>query len=150
MTSEDSIRATDGVASVDIELDLMRRIAEASAVAICIEAEFADAGESAWIVRKAISQAAASRRVRSALEVAASRNAIAMDALRIAVCEFTVALRSEGIAAEAVLIALKNLIDDRALPRIAAHESDSSGNGLRESISTWCIKSYFETEGACI
>jgi len=150
MASDDSIHATDGVAAVDVELHLMQRVAEASAIAVCVEAELADVGGSTLIVRKPISQADASRRVRSALEVAASRNAIAMHALRIAVCEFTFALRSEGITPEAVLITLKNLIDNRALPQIVPHQSDWNGDLLRESISTWCIKAYFDSEGACV
>lgn len=150
MASENSIHATYEGSSVDVELDLMHRIAEASAIAVCVEAEFADAGASTLIVRNAISQADASRRVRSALEVAASRNAIAIDALRIAVCEFTFTLRREGITPEAVLVTLKNLIDDQALPRVPSHESDRNGDLLREHISTWCINAYFDSEGACI
>jgi hypothetical protein len=72
-----------------------------------------------------------------------------MDALRVAVCEYTLAHKREGLAPERVLIALKQLIDDRALPVIAPHESDRTGNKLRETISTWCIKSYFSFDSAC-
>jgi hypothetical protein len=127
----------------------MRRIAEASATAICAEAA-AEAAGTTLVIRHAISQADASRRVRAAVVVAASRHEVAMHALKIAVCEFTYSLRREGLTPEHVLVSLKQLIDDRSLPPIPAHESDWSGNRLRESMSTWCIRAYFDSEGACV
>jgi hypothetical protein len=72
-----------------------------------------------------------------------------MHALRMAVCEFTLAHRGEGLMPEHVLIALKHQVNCRAMPRIARNESDRNGNRLRENLSTWCIKAYFDTEGAC-
>ena len=72
-----------------------------------------------------------------------------MNALRIAVCEFTFAHRGQGLTPEGVLIALKKLIEDRATPQIANHGSDWNGDRLRESVSTWCIKAYFNAEGGC-
>jgi hypothetical protein len=125
----------------------MRRIAEASATAICTEAAEFDVGIAS--VRHAISHADASRRLRLAVEVAASRDAIAMAALRVAVCEFAFALRQEGSTPEAVLINLKQLIDHETMPLISTHPSDRGGTRLRESISTWCIKAYFQSDGAC-
>ena len=140
--------ASEHIAPAEDDLALMRRVAEASATAICAEA--AEFETSVASVRHAISEADASRRLRLAVEVAASRDAIAMDALRIAVCEFTFALRSEGRTPEAVLIGLKQLIDDQVLPLIRAHPSDHAGHVLRATISTWCIKAYFDSEGACL
>lgn len=134
--------------TLDDDLELMSRICEASATATCAEA--ADFEMSVATVRHAISDADASRRVRLAVEVAASRDAIAMDALRTAVCEFTFALRRDGVTPEGVLIRLKQLIDNETLPLIRSHPSDNDGHRLRERISTWCIKAYFDSEGACL
>ena len=127
----------------------MRRIANASATAICAGAAAADTDEVALAVRHAIAQANSSRRLRGALELAASRDAAAMHALRLAVCEFTFAYRGEGLTPERVLIALKQLVDDRAMSPIKTHVSDWNGDRLRENVSTWCIKAYFNAEGAC-
>jgi hypothetical protein len=90
------------------------------------------------------------QKLRDAVRLAASRDAEVMRALRLAVCEFTFAHRSDGLTPESVLIALKKLIDDRTMPRITPHETDWNGERLREKISTWCIKAYFNAEGACI
>ena len=133
----------------DDNFALMCRIADASAIAICAEAATAEADEVTISVRHAIAQADAAQRLCGAVGLAANRNAIAMKALRLAVCEFTFAHRGDGFAPEKVLIALKKLIDDRATPPIAPHESDWNGERLRENISTWCIKAYFNNEGAC-
>ena len=118
--------------TLDDDLELMGRIAEASATATCAEA--AEFDMSVATVRHAISEADASRRVRLAVEVAASRDAIAMDALRVAVCEFTFALRRDGITPEGVLIRLKQLIDNETLPLISAHPSDNDGHRLRDRV----------------
>ena len=75
-------------------------------------------------------------KLRDAVRLAASRDAQVMRALRLAVCEFTFAHRSDGLTPESVLIALKNLIDDRTTPRITPHESDRNGERLREKISS--------------
>lgn len=84
-----------------------------------------------------------------ALQEAASRDAKAMEALRIAVCEFTVALRAEGTTPERVLVTLKGVINQRTLPQFLSHSSDRNGTWLRESVSTWCIKSYFNEGVPC-
>jgi hypothetical protein len=138
--------ASQNVSPAEEDVELMRRIAESSATATCA-AEFE---MSVANVRHAISEADASRRLRLAVEVAASRDAIAMEALRVAVCEFTFALRQQGKTPEAVLIGLKHLIDNQVLPSIRTHPSDHGGHRLRASISTWCIKAYFESDGACL
>jgi len=140
--------ASQDARTVEEDLALMRRIAEASATAICAEAAEFEIGVAS--VRHAITQADASRRLRLAVEVAASRDAVAMDALRIAVCEFTFALRGEGNTPEGVLIKLKQLIDNETLPLISAHPSDHNGHRLRQNISTWSIKAYFDVDGACL
>ena len=131
------------------DFDLMQRIAEASATAICAGVAAADADEIAIAVRRADEQAATARRVVQALELAASRDAAAMHALRLAVCEFTYAHRNEGLTPERVLVALKGVVHSRAMAPIRSHMSDRNGNRLRESVSTWCIKAYFDSEGAC-
>ena len=149
MAEDDSIASPESVRAPESDFELMRRIAEASATAICAGTAAAEADEVTLAVRHAIAQAESSRRLRGALELAASRDAIAMRALRIAVCEFTFAYRGEGLAPERVLIALKQLVDDRAMPPIKTHTSDWNGDRLRESVSTWCIKAYFNAEGSC-
>lgn len=125
----------------------MQEAAEASAMALCAAEETAEQQAS---VRSAIIAADSAQRVRHALQLAASRHTLAMDTLRIAVCEFTLEHRSKGVTPERVLIILKGIIEDRATPYILPHQSDLSGDRLRENISTWCIKSYFSTEAACI
>jgi hypothetical protein len=87
-------------------------------------------------------------RLRTAVERAASTNAESMEALRLTVCEFTAALREEGITPEGVLISLKALINNRALPVILPHASDWSGYQMHELISTWSIKAFFKEETA--
>jgi hypothetical protein len=77
-----------------------------------------------------------------AVEKAASRDAESMEALRLAVCSFTAALRDAGTTPERVLIILKTVIHKRSLLVIAPHASDWTGQ-LREKISTWCIEEYF-------
>jgi hypothetical protein len=147
VASDSSSKAPDKISAFEADLGLMRRIAEVSATAVC--PEDLDAEPTIAAVRHAISQADASKRLRLAVEIAASRDAIAMDSLRIAVCEFTFALRSEGSTPEAVLVRLKHLMDHETLPLIAKHPTDRAGNKLRATISTWCIKAYFDSEGAC-
>ncbi len=93
-------------------------------------------------------QAELCERLRAAVAEAASRDASAMAALRVAVSSFTVALRSEGLTPEAVLIILKTVINNRSFLHIAPHASDWSGDQLRESISTWCIKEFFKEKSA--
>ena len=149
MAKNYSLRSTESARTLASELELMQRVAELSATAICAGAATAEDEELTFAVRPAIAQADAARRLLGALEVAASRDVIAMFALRVAVCDFTHVYRGEGLTPERVLIALKQLIDNRALPPIRAHVADRSGNRLRESVSTWCINAYFDAEGAC-
>lgn len=96
----------------------------------------------------AISQLQLSDHLRSAVEEAATRNADSMKALHLAVREFTVALREEGIAPEQVLIALKTMVNNRSLIVIAPHLSDWRGDDLREKMSTWCIEEFFREKTA--
>ena len=65
-----------------------------------------------------------------------------MEALRLAVCSFTVALRDEGVTPEAVLISLKAAIRTETLMPLW-ETSSWSGTSLHETITTWCIKDYF-------
>lgn len=69
-----------------------------------------------------------------------------MKSLRLAVRGFTVSLREMGTSPEHVLIALKTVINNRALIPIAPHASDWNGDDLREKISTWCIQGFFREE----
>lgn len=104
--------------------------------------------DSADLIPATTLYADASMRVRLAVEKAASRDAAAMHALRIAVCEYTFALREEGLTPEIVLIKLKSLIDDRTRPQFTQRDA-RYGEGLRQNISTWCIKAYFNSAGTC-
>ena len=143
-----SLGSTESARAPASDFEMMRRVAEASATAICAGGA-ADTEELTAVVHHAYAQAERSRRLLGALELAGSRDSIAMDALRLAVCTFTRAYRGEGLMPERVLIAVKDLVDNRAVP-IRTHASDRNGNLLRESISTWCINAYFDAEGACI
>ena len=145
MASDDSTNITD---SYDSDFVLMRRIAEASAIAVCAEETPVETEEATMAVRHALSLADASRRLRGEVERAASVDAIAMNALQLAVRDFTLAHRDDGFAPELVLIALKKLVDERALPAVALPYSRKAGKGLREAISTWSIKAYFNADGA--
>lgn len=87
-------------------------------------------------------------RLRTAVEKAAVADVESMEALRLTVCEFTTVLREEGTTPEGVLISLKTLINDRALPVVPQHSSDWTGYKLREMISTWSIKEFFRKESA--
>ena len=145
MASDDP---TDITASYDSDFVLMRRIAEASAIAVCAEETAVETEEAAMAVRHALSLADASRRLRDDVERAASVDASAMNALHRAVHEFTLAHRDDGFAPELVLIALKKLVDERALPAVALPYSSKTTQDLREAISTWSIKAYFNADGA--
>lgn len=88
-------------------------------------------------------QAELCERLRKGVERAASRNADSMEALRVAVCEFTNALKEKGTSPEGVLICLKALIADQTFSLIPPHPSDLSGFQVREQISTWSIREFF-------
>lgn len=89
-----------------------------------------------------IPDAELSERLRMAVEQAAAGNADSMEGLRLAVSEFTVALKNAGTTPEAVLITLKTVIRNRSILGIAPHAADWRGQ-LREKVSTWCIDEYF-------
>lgn len=74
---------------------------------------------------------------------AAGREAESMNKLRVAVRQFTIALRDIGTPPEHVLIALKAVVNNRSRVAIAPHVSDWNGDDLREKISTWCIHEFF-------
>lgn len=111
--------------------------------------ESAEVDASALVLHQAISDSTLAKRLRDALQDAASRDARAMEALRVAVCEFTIALRDEGTTPERVLVTLKNVISQKTLPQFPSHRSDRNGTWLRESVSTWCIQSYFDQSTPC-
>lgn len=95
-------------------------------------------------LRLTLPQAELCDRLRTAVESAATTNAHSMEALRLIVCEFTAALRDEGTTPEAVLISVKAVINNRALPVIPSQPDHWTGYELRELISTWSIKAYFK------
>lgn len=128
------------VSPVEDALDLVRMIAENSAAGLGDDA--AAAQESA--LQHAISQIELSTRLREATERAAEKSAASMEALRLAVCAFTIALRDEGITPEAVLISLKAAIHKETFLPLW-QDSTWSGPHLRDTITTWCIEDYFRT-----
>ena len=133
---------------VEDALDLVHIIAENAASGLAADAASTDAESSAFALERAISQAELSERLRDALGRAAARNADSMEALRVAVCAFTLALRDEGVTPEAVLISLKAAIQKQTL--IPLWETSTwSGPSLQETITTWCINDYF-AEKDCI
>ena len=146
---EPSIPSTKTLSSEESALEIMRRIADASAVATCGDAS-ADLEESSIALEQAIARSDLAVRLLSAIEDAASKDAIAMNALRIAVCEFTLALRDEGTTPEGALITLKSVINRKSLPNFVPHDSGTSHNKLRENMSTWCIQAYFKQNTPCV
>ena len=145
MASDDS---TGDTSSHDSDFLLMSRIAEASAIAVCAEEAAIETEEATMAVRHALALADTSLRLRGEMERAASQDALAMKTLQLAVREFTLAHRDEGLAPERVLIALKKLVNERALPAVTLPYSRKSGDCLREVISAWSIKAYFNADGA--
>lgn len=149
MSTNPAVSTAEALAASDAALDVMRRIAEASTLATCAEAGSAELDESTLAVSYAISLAQRSDRLLKALELSASSNAIALESLRIAVCEFTVALRGEGASPESTLIALKSLISEKTLPHLSHSRLDFNAERLRGDISKWCIESYFKAAAPC-
>lgn len=94
-----------------------------------------------------IPEAELTERLRMAVEEAAAGNVDSMEGLRLAVCEFTVALKDEGTSPEAVLITLKTVIHNRSVLGTVPHAGDWKGQ-LREQVSTWCIEEYFREKTA--
>jgi hypothetical protein len=86
-------------------------------------------------------------RVHKAVIDAAARDARSLKELQLAVASFTAAFREMGTSPEAVLIALKAVINNRSLLPIPIplRDSDRSGELLRAQISTWCIEEFFNS-----
>ena len=95
----------------------------------------------------AIRQAELCDKLGVAVENAASASAESMSALRVAVAEFTIALRQAGTTPEAVLIRLKAVIDSHVFAPVW-QRSIWPRLELRSTISTWCIEEYFRQESA--
>ena len=110
------------------------------------EAAFADLHHATLALKLTIPEAELCEHLRRAVDEAAARDADSMKSLRLAVRGFTVSLREMGTSPEHVLIALKTVINNRALIPIAPHASDWNGDDLREKISTWCIQGFFREE----
>lgn len=127
---------------VEQALNLVRILAENAAMGLGADAEFEQEPAAEGALRQAISEADLSSRLRAAVESAAVKNSGSMEALRIAVCAFTIALRDEGITPEAVLIRLKEAIRQETF-RPLWLTSTWGGPRLDETITTWCIEDYF-------
>jgi hypothetical protein len=79
----------------------------------------------------------------AAVERAAERSTESMSDLRHAVAQFTVALKLGGATPEAVLIALKSVINSRTFPIQRDYILHTSGDDLRQQISAWSIQEFF-------
>jgi hypothetical protein len=84
----------------------------------------------------------------AAVERAAERSAESMNDLRHAVAQFTVALKLEGATPEAVLIALKSVINTRTFPLPRQYTADTTDADLRQQISSWSIQEFFRENHA--
>jgi|1185.fasta_scaffold15889_1 hypothetical protein len=78
-----------------------------------------------------------------AVENAAVRSAGSINALRRAVKHFTVALRDDGAKPEAVLIAIKSVINSHAFQVVEYPRQDWTPDELQQQISTWSIQDFF-------
>lgn len=74
---------------------------------------------------------------------ASTRNAASMNALRVAVGRFTAALKDDGATPEAILVAIKSVVNSRVFPLIVSPSRDVNPERLRQLISTWCIEDMF-------
>lgn len=83
-----------------------------------------------------------------AVEQAALRSAGSINALRLAVKRFTVALRDDGAKPEAVLIAIKDVINSRTFPVKAEERQDWHPDEMRQQISKWSIEEFFSAKQA--
>lgn len=129
---------------VEAALKLVRALAENAAIGLAADEESSQQAESTLVIAARAEEL--TLHLREALERAASKNSESMEALRRAVCVFTVALRDEGIAPEAVLIRLKAAIRYETLMPLW-ETSTWSGPHLHEAVTTWCIKDYFSEKG---
>ena len=91
---------------------------------------------------------ALSEELQHAVEKAAMQSADSMNALRLAVTRFTAALRDQGAQPEAVLIAVKNVINSRALMYVEDSRHNWRQQELRQKISTWMIQEFFDEKQA--
>jgi hypothetical protein len=149
MTKSPAIQAIEAVSGGESALDVMRRIADASALATVDSEASQELRDSSLALHQAILRVTLTQRLHQAIEDAAARDAASMEALRLAVCEFTIVLRDEGTTPEGALILLKNAVNRQALPLLTAHERDRRDHPLRETISTWCIEAYFRQGSIC-
>ena len=83
-----------------------------------------------------------------AVERAANRSAVSIDALRLAVRRFTIALRDDGAPPEAILIALKTVINTRTFEVMPTIAGDWGVDDLRHLVSTWSIEEFFSERQA--
>jgi len=84
-------------------------------------------------------------RLLNALEQAALDSSHSMEALRLAVSDFTAALRDQGTTPEAVLISLKSVINGRVVVPRRDLFADRRKPEIHEKISTWAIQEFFRT-----
>jgi len=89
-----------------------------------------------------------SAELQNAVERAALQSADSMDALRLAVTRFTAALRDQGAQPEAVLIAVKNVINSRTFAYVQDSRQNWKQEELRQKISTWLIDEFFDEKQA--
>ena len=78
-----------------------------------------------------------------AVAMAAAKSAGSMAALQLSVRRFTVALQQEGATPEAVLIALKDVINSRTFEVTRTTATDLGEQELRQLISSWSIEEFF-------
>ena len=138
------VEKIDKRSPVEAALNLVRTLAENAAIGLAADEQTWQNAESALVHE--IRAEELTLHLRGALVRAASKNSESMDALRLAVCVFTVALRDEGIAPETVLIRLKAAIRYETLMPLW-ETSTWSGPHLHETVTTWCIKDYFSEKG---
>ena len=138
------VESLDERLPIEAALKLVQTLAENAAIGLAADEQSSQQAESALV--NAARADELTLQLRGALERAASKNSESMEALRLAVCEFTVALRDEGIAPETVLIRLKAAIRYETLMPLW-ETSSWSGPHLHETVTTWCIKDYFSEKG---
>ena len=149
MAKSPAVQAIEALSGGESALDVMRRIADASALATVDSEISQELRDSSLALHQAILRVTLTQRLHQAMEEAAARDSASMEALRLAVCEFTIVLREEGTTPEGALILLKNAVNRKALPLLAAPGTDRRDHPLRETISTWCIEAYFKQGPTC-
>ena len=150
MIKSPAIQAIEAISGGEAALDVMRRIADASALTTVDSEVSQELRESSVALHQAILRVTLTQRLHQAMEDAASRDGASMEALRLAVCEFTIALRDEGATPEGTLISIKSAVNRKALPLLTAHGKDRRDHPLHETISTWCIEAYFRQSSICM